>query len=162
MLQQASELGDFDSIGGGGFSKLGINANTLNSGSKNRKNKKRNSMSSSKGDTPSLSFYSYKENNDTGHQDEDEDEDEHLHKNLTQADTLTFNSVISSWMNIATIEPTAGTEAMRVLNRMKGLYRLGNASIRPNKLSFNMAITTILKSNGHATAKDAEEILQEK
>ncbi len=67
--------------------------------------------------------------------------------NVTIADTLTFNFIISAWMKLAPQEGSiAGREAMRVLNRMKGSYRLGNTNVKPNMLSFSMTITALLRS----------------
>lgn len=80
---------------------------------------------------------------------------------LSETDTITFNSVISLWLNIACEESTAGNEAMRILNRMKGSYRLGNSIVKPNKLSFSMTMTAILRSDEHNAALSAEEVLQD-
>jgi pentatricopeptide repeat protein len=87
----------------------------------------------------------------------------HLHNNgnHTKADTVTFNSVISCWMNIATNEIRACDEVMRVLNIMKGSYRLGNINVKPNKLSFSMTMSTLLQSNHPLAALYAEEVLQD-
>lgn len=89
--------------------------------------------------------------------------DNHLYNNgnHTKADTVTFNSVISCWMNIATNEFKACDEVMRVLNIMKGSYRLGNTNVKPNKLSFSMTMSTLLQSNHPLAALYAEEVLQD-
>mmetsp|Transcript_374 Transcript_374/g.535 ORF Transcript_374/g.535 Transcript_374/m.535 type:complete len:987 (+) Transcript_374:11-2971(+) len=77
------------------------------------------------------------------------------------ADTLSFNQVISSWMHLATNEPNAGEEALRVFNRMKGSYRLGNPHSKPNKLSFSMTFSALIKCNGRMSAFSAEDVLQD-
>ena len=79
----------------------------------------------------------------------------------TKVDTLTFNFVLSCWMNIADQEISAGDEVMRILNRMKGSYRLGNKEMKPNKLSFSMTTMALLKSKGPLAALQAEEVLQD-
>ena len=76
-------------------------------------------------------------------------------------DELTYNSAISTWMHIAREEKEAGERAVAILNRMKGTYRIGDGLVKPNILSFSMAINTLLRSEGSAAALQAEDIIQD-
>ena len=77
------------------------------------------------------------------------------------ADVVTYNSAIATWMHIAREEKEAGERAVAILNRMKGAFRIGDGGIKPNILSFSMVINTLLRSEGHEAALQAEDILQD-
>lgn len=77
------------------------------------------------------------------------------------ADVVTYNSAISTWMHIAREEREAGERAIAILNRMKGAYRIGDGGVKPNILSFSMAINTLLRCEGNAAALQAEDLIQD-
>jgi len=97
-----------------------------------------------------------------------EEEYNHSSTNKTESKqlaTVTFNSIISCSMNLAkTGRGHMGRkQAVKTLNQMKGLYRMGNDSVKPNLLSFSMTITAVLQSMNDDlfVALETEEILQD-
>jgi hypothetical protein len=84
---------------------------------------------------------------------------QHILHHKNHADIVTYNSAISSWMHIAKNEKDAGQRAVAILNR---LGRGDNGkSVRPNVLSYSMAITALLRAEGSRAALQAEDLLQD-
>lgn len=76
-------------------------------------------------------------------------------------DVVIFNSAISSWLHIAQDEADAGQRALAILNRMKGMWRIGETLIRPNLNSFSMTINALIRSEGSSSAPQVEAVLQD-
>jgi len=96
-------------------------------------------------------------------------------------DVITYNSAIATWMHIARSEEDAGDRAVKILNRMKGGFRMrigkskgdgrdwsdegDMTTVKPNILSFSMAVNTVLRTKTNKIASDAalqaEDLLQD-
>jgi len=81
------------------------------------------------------------------------------HMNHNHADIVTYNSAISSWMHIAKSEKDAGQRAVAILNRLRD--DTTTIFVKPNILSFSMALTALLRAEGCRAALQAEDLLQE-
>ena len=81
--------------------------------------------------------------------------------NATKVDVITFNSAISAWLRISHIEHDAGQRALVILNRMKGMWRIGDCPVKPNINSFSMTIKALIRSEGPSAALQAEALLQD-
>jgi pentatricopeptide repeat protein len=79
----------------------------------------------------------------------------------TKVDIVTFNSAISAWLHISQNEDDAGQRALGILNRMKGMWRIGDSPVKPNINSFSMTIKALIRSEGPSAALQAEELLQD-
>jgi pentatricopeptide repeat protein len=74
-------------------------------------------------------------------------------------ETNAFNLVIGTWLKVKHLE--SGERSLKVLNQMKGIYRLGATKCEPNTLSFSMAIEALLHSEVRGAVLAAEELLQD-
>jgi pentatricopeptide repeat protein len=117
----------------------------------------------------------------------DEKDDDILYTNMDmnmnmnsncRPDVITYNSAIATWMHIARSEEDAGERAVKILNRMKGGYRMrigkskgdwceedDMTTVKPNILSFSMAVNTVLRAKKNNITSDAalqaEDLLQD-
>ena len=117
---------------------------------------------------------------------EEGQDDDIFHMDMTsncRPDVITYNSAIATWMHIARSEDDAGDRAVEILNQMKVGYRMRSmgkdigggryitddddkvTTVKPNILSFSMAMNTVLrakkKKNASEAALQAEDLLQD-
>lgn len=73
-------------------------------------------------------------------------------ENRCNVDIVTYNSAIASWMHLSQSEADAGERALRILNRMKGSYKIKQRNEEKSKAKSN----DNLQVPAHSKARDVD------